>query len=280
MKKKMVARFLGFCPCCAKDFKIQEGVLVHHGYERPGDGRIHGDCFAVGMTPHETSPDTAKKYLAILRMHEAAAVAYLETLASQTTVTLKKQQYDAATYQYVMVPYRVVKAEVSEHKWAEVMERVTAQAESELRQVRSECNRVQLLVDTWEAKPLRTWEEDAAEKAAIKKARQIELEEERKQKRLVRIERIQKRIDSALRRKNANALSWIWEKVNGDLAWEMKTTKEEVFKLIDRDAVWALFGLVPTNSGWKDRDADPAYKSNSEMLTKMRNYGSKDKYWP
>jgi len=32
--------------CLTKD-----GVLVHHGYERPGDGWIHGDCFGVAHKP-------------------------------------------------------------------------------------------------------------------------------------------------------------------------------------------------------------------------------------
>lgn len=64
----MTARHIGSCPVCVADgalrrIKVRDNKLVHHGYQRPGFGYIVGDCFAVGMAPHELSPDTASKYL-------------------------------------------------------------------------------------------------------------------------------------------------------------------------------------------------------------------------
>lgn len=48
----------GTCPCCGRNIKLDaQGRMVHHGYERPGDGMgIVGDCFGVGYEPFEVSP--------------------------------------------------------------------------------------------------------------------------------------------------------------------------------------------------------------------------------
>lgn len=65
----------GTCGVCERNIKMNDPErqeLVHHGYERPGDGGIHGDCFGVGYKPHELSPECAKNYLAqALRPHLA-----------------------------------------------------------------------------------------------------------------------------------------------------------------------------------------------------------------
>lgn len=57
----MSTRYVGTCPVCEARYKVRAGLLVHHGYRRPGHGHIVGDCFAVHMEPHETSPHAAEK---------------------------------------------------------------------------------------------------------------------------------------------------------------------------------------------------------------------------
>ena len=59
-------RHIGFCPCCAKDFKVRSNNLVHHGYERPGCGYIVGDCMGALETPHELSTELAKRYRSLI----------------------------------------------------------------------------------------------------------------------------------------------------------------------------------------------------------------------
>lgn len=57
---------VGTCIVCNREIAVRDKsgvmVLVHHGYRRPGDGAIRGDCFAVGLLPHEPSPETAQSY--------------------------------------------------------------------------------------------------------------------------------------------------------------------------------------------------------------------------
>ena len=69
----------GTCPVCEGNFKRDgKGGMVHHGYQRPGDGFIHGDCFAVGYQPWEISPAGAMAYLQnALRPHLEGAEHHL-----------------------------------------------------------------------------------------------------------------------------------------------------------------------------------------------------------
>lgn len=67
----------GTCPCCFGDYVVTTAHLaryrhvttkmVHHGYERPGDGYIHGDCHGVGFEPFEISCEGTKSWLNQLR---------------------------------------------------------------------------------------------------------------------------------------------------------------------------------------------------------------------
>lgn len=272
----LTTRYLGYCPACDGDFKIQDGVLVHHGYRRPGHGHIVGDCFAVHMTPHETSPETAKKFLAHLRGIEASLVTRIEHLKTTDTLFVEKTKFEGGKY----VTYEVTlkKGETDEYEWKRTQEWQIDRVEGSLVILRVDIIRVQKLVDTWVEKPLRTVEEDVAAKKAASEARKAEKAAERQEKTKARIAKFQQRIDSAVRRKNAHSLSSIWEKVNGDLAYELKMTKAEVFAAIDRDNVWRLFGLVPTSGNW--RTPNDAAKSNQAILSKMRGYFEKTKFWP
>lgn len=58
---------VGTCIVCTREIAVRSNnvgiiLLVHHGYQRPGDGAIHGDCFAVKLPPHEVSVETAHIY--------------------------------------------------------------------------------------------------------------------------------------------------------------------------------------------------------------------------
>ena len=56
------------CPVCFRDICIDSadndvGVMVNHGYERPGCGYIVGNCFAVKYQPYEVSCQGTKDFL-------------------------------------------------------------------------------------------------------------------------------------------------------------------------------------------------------------------------
>src|SRR5271157_5749029 len=62
-----VTRYIGNCQICEGDQKLHDGLMVHHGYRRPGTGYIVGDCPGVGEVPYEVSCELRKAYLAALQ---------------------------------------------------------------------------------------------------------------------------------------------------------------------------------------------------------------------
>lgn len=64
--KKEWARKCGTCGVCRGRYMVQGTVLSKHGYQRPGDGALYGDCFGSRSIAWEKSPDAAKDYLAML----------------------------------------------------------------------------------------------------------------------------------------------------------------------------------------------------------------------
>jgi len=82
------AEFQGTCAVCMGTFKVRDGLMVLHGYLRPGDGYIAGRCFGEGRTPWEVSPEAAQAFLdtdlkPALKGLNAALVPYLtKTLES------------------------------------------------------------------------------------------------------------------------------------------------------------------------------------------------------
>ena len=79
----------GICPCCFGDYiadKSTGAKMVHHGYERPGDGMIHGDCYGVGYAPYEVSCEGTKMYRGIVQSELRARQGQLAHLATLTEV--------------------------------------------------------------------------------------------------------------------------------------------------------------------------------------------------
>jgi len=72
----------GTCPVCEGNYKREsDGSIGHHGFRRPGDGMLHGSCFAVGFQPWELSSEGAVAYLAqAVRPHLVIAEEHLANL--------------------------------------------------------------------------------------------------------------------------------------------------------------------------------------------------------
>lgn len=92
--KKLYERDLtntGTCGVCGGNFKRDsEGDLVKHGYERPGDGYLHGECFGVRYQPFELSAESVVDFLArVLRPLLAKAEEYLARVPSITSFTVE-----------------------------------------------------------------------------------------------------------------------------------------------------------------------------------------------
>lgn len=78
----------GICPCCFRVQKLDDnGGLVLHGYQRPGDGYVHGSCYGVGRKPLEVSAEGTEAYLnkVLVPCAKSAAEALAEFKVSPPT---------------------------------------------------------------------------------------------------------------------------------------------------------------------------------------------------
>jgi hypothetical protein len=75
-------RHRGHCQFCGNSQVVQDGVMVLHGYTRPGDGYIFNECPCVGKAPLEIDQMLANAYLGVARGDLARLE---EQLANATT---------------------------------------------------------------------------------------------------------------------------------------------------------------------------------------------------
>lgn len=68
------------------------GELVHHGYTRPGDGFIHGDCFGVGYKAYPET-DGLVAYVTALRAQAERTAARLAALPATEEFTDVRESY-------------------------------------------------------------------------------------------------------------------------------------------------------------------------------------------
>lgn len=263
--KTMKTRFVGQCPVCEGDFKLRDGRLVHHGFERPGDGMIHGDCFAVGYEPYEVSCESSKLYRAKVEALKASEVEYLSKLQNGTIVELYVEKRVTFTGRGGGV-VKVEKA-TDPDQFANVLRSKIWETDARISSADREIARMTKLIDAWTLKPVRTFEEEAVKAQADKQARKDVKEAARQEKIAKKVAFYQKRIDSAFSKKKADSLRDLYDSVLRASS-DLKLTRQEMLDLVDRKNVWDLFGLV-TPSSWKD-------DVNFEALKKMWVGG----YWP
>lgn len=177
-------RYVGRCGVCEGDFKLTHASkspsvdspgfrLVHHGYKRPGDGEIHGDCFAVGMPPYEISPEPTEQYLTLVDRQLANHEQHLERLESGETVELRKlvnRGLWGAPLEYkVLTP-----ADGWEFK-DELRSRIN-ETKYRVENLKREVARLESLIGKWERRPVRTIEEEAEKRRASVAERQTKLQ--------------------------------------------------------------------------------------------------------
>lgn len=72
----------GHCCHCGGVFKLKRGLMVLHGYERPGHGWINGSCSGVGTVPYEVSPEELPKIRAAVERFRLEQQSFLNRLHS------------------------------------------------------------------------------------------------------------------------------------------------------------------------------------------------------
>lgn len=223
-------RYIGTCAACQRQIKVRDGRLVHHGYQRPGHGHIEGDCFGVGYEPHEKSPKLAKDCLTFVKELAKEKEAFIAHL-------------DARLAEF---PKGVIASQGADKK--RDLERARYKAQNTLDWTRDEVPRLEALIQAWEPRDLVSVEEEKAQKQAAKAERDAAREAKRQAKVAEAVAKYQKRIDSAERRMNLKAIAEIFDSAPRKFQ-DLKVSREEGFKLLDRDHVWRKMGLL-TEEGY------------------------------
>lgn len=185
-------RHVGFCALCEGDFKLttnalrhyqdydavkrDELVLVHHGFKRPGDGRIHGDCMVVNEVPYETSCEPLKPYLHGLHARKASFEEHLAAL--KAGAILYFQEYNEFASRRTS-PHRDVYdmwavGVTMPYEFERKVEREIGETKFEIKMLDREIARIEGWIARWVKKPVRSFDEvldverqKKAERAAV-----------------------------------------------------------------------------------------------------------------
>jgi hypothetical protein len=242
---KTTTRFLGKCGVCEGEFKLTNGKLVHHGYQRPGDGAIHGDCFAVGRAPLELSPAATVEYRALLVAHIARLQARLAALPTLTELHITNSRHEV----------RIVKS--SEPHFANCLRSEQWSIEGNIRHTEHEVARLTALVANWAPKPVRTVEEETQKLAAEKAARAAVKAEKAAEKAVAQSAKLdrkvalfQRKLAKAVKARNSDDV-WAVFRDAEESARRFDLTRQAMLDLVDQDGIFAKFGLK-TPTSWND----------------------------
>jgi hypothetical protein len=154
-------RHVGECQICEGRFKIHDGRVVLHGYKRPGDGYIHGECFGRNEEPYERSCALIPGWLGTIR----ARVVELKNFLAR----LRKGAVESIWVDRRGKPFELTRANADPpYTWDSALERKIWDVERELKFFASEVVRLQRRIDTWRLRPLEEVDErglTAAERA-------------------------------------------------------------------------------------------------------------------
>ncbi len=77
------------CPCCFRGIAIGgDGTMVHHGYERPGNGSQTASCWGIDYPPLEVSTAGLDFMIANQAQHLKGQQEYLAHLATATSISV------------------------------------------------------------------------------------------------------------------------------------------------------------------------------------------------
>jgi len=139
----------GTCPICGGIHKLKnDGTLYHHGFQRPGNGYIHGDCFAVGYQPYEVSNKANIDYAVVLESH---LMKEQETLIFYNSDKCKslfimKNQYDKKTQSYKKIIEEITN---DMEQWKQVLRTKIYEVEGNIRLLEYMIKNNTLRITSW-----------------------------------------------------------------------------------------------------------------------------------
>jgi uncharacterized protein (DUF2164 family) len=170
-----VYRHVGNCQLCEGDFKLTSADrMVHHGYKRPGDGSIHGDCPAVDALPYEMSCELINSYVAGLRLQLEAANRYLVKLESGAVTYLTDSHIAGYKATRRVVTVEFVAGVSAPYCFDRALRDAKQHIENTIQNLESSIERCDKRIAAWEPVPTRIVSELVAKAQEEKDARKAE----------------------------------------------------------------------------------------------------------
>lgn len=147
------------CQICENHFSLRKARLVKHGYKRPGNGFLVGECFGAHRVSYQDGFDALEEYREVLARMHASAVEHAAELASEqpsfNRVTLEYQRRNGirvyagrvAQMEPVVTSYAVGVSTVAAYERALVAERHARAARE--RSLSTEIDRVATRIREW-----------------------------------------------------------------------------------------------------------------------------------
>jgi hypothetical protein len=257
-------RHLGTCAACEREIKVRDGKLVHHGYERPGIGYIVGDCLGVGYPPHELSPEVAQMLAEYAERDIERLGRMLDDLPN--VETLPRHVYVGYGGGRLQDPYEwreVTREDVDDYTWERLYRAREEKLKDSIAFWVEQRKRAEKLVRTWRPQPLRTVQEEQAQKRAAKAEREAAKLAKWEAETAKKVAYYQKRMGSALKklerasthRKGVSMIVELYEDAASKVVDTMRDriTYEEARDMLGFADVYAQIGLPPEPANYRER---------------------------
>lgn len=168
----LIERHIGQCQICEGDFKLANGRLVHHGYNRPGYGHIVGGCPGVGELPYEASCDAIKPYLGRARADLVAMRRRMQEFENDEVTQLTAVEYarpggpNAEMGQVEVLPIDRYQARVTYDRritpswqWKVLRQEAMGALRRKISDAENYVARLEQRIANWHPRPIRTVEE-------------------------------------------------------------------------------------------------------------------------
>ena len=166
-----VTRHVGNCQLCEGDQKLTtDDMMVHHGYKRPGDGEIHGDCPAVGAAPYEVSCEMIKAYVRGLYGALQATKARLAQIAAGEVAEFEKRDYKGYRHNRVYFTVSYSRFVTEWFHFDSELRDMESHLKYEVSNLERDIKHREARITAWKKVPVRTVEECAAAERSVKDA--------------------------------------------------------------------------------------------------------------
>jgi len=156
----LIDRYVGTCPVCEGIFKVHGEAMVLHGYQRPGDGYVHGECPGVTYPAYERSTRGCEMWRGRMQsLADEIERKLNRTIESDAPISREESRAIPGkpwlAHEKVKVTYRP-----GDEGYPHAKRMLVHQIESELRSAVDDVKRMQRLIRDWELRRLPTIKED------------------------------------------------------------------------------------------------------------------------